>query len=108
MPEKRMLIIGTELLGKIDANRGDLSRDEFIAFLIDSQLEESHPRTDSPGEYVTREEFLQSQQGFKELLHNFLEFFLSYEMEVGKQTESKDFDDVLRKIWPDYPNKGKR
>jgi|WetSurMetagenome_2_1015567.scaffolds.fasta_scaffold51930_4 hypothetical protein len=107
MPEKRMLIVDTELLGKIDANRGDLSRDEFIAFLIDSKLEESRPQAASEGEYVTREEFLQSQQGIKELLHSFLEFFLSYEMEVGKQPESKDFDDVLRKIWPDYPNKFK-
>ena len=107
MPEKRMLIVDTEILSKIDANRGDMGRDEFIAFLIDSQLAGSRQQTTARGDFVTREEFLQSQQGVKELLHSFLEFFLSYEMEVGKQPESKDFDDMLRKIWPDYPTKFK-
>jgi len=41
MPEKKMLIVGDELIKKIDENRGELSRSDFINFLIDSQLKES-------------------------------------------------------------------
>ena len=40
MTEKRMLIVDAELLKKIDENRGDMSRTEFINFLINSQLHE--------------------------------------------------------------------
>jgi len=34
MAEKRMLIVDAELVAKIDDNRGDMSRSEFINFLI--------------------------------------------------------------------------
>ena len=38
MGDKRMLILPTDLISKIDENRGDLSRGEFLGFLIDSLL----------------------------------------------------------------------
>ena len=40
MSEKRMLIVDNDLLNKIDQNRGEMSRSEFIEFLINSQLGE--------------------------------------------------------------------
>ncbi len=57
MPQKRMLIVDAEVIKKIDENRGDMSRSEFINFLIESRLEEDLGKQD----YVTREEFAQSQ-----------------------------------------------
>jgi len=38
MSEKLMLIVPTDLVAKINANRGDLGQAEFINFLIDSLL----------------------------------------------------------------------
>ena len=94
MTDKRMLIIDAELVRKIDENRGDLSIAEFINFLIDSQLKEE---TLNPS-YVEKEEFLQFTEGMKELLRNFLDFFLSYGLELGKQPQDKSFEELTRKL----------
>jgi len=104
MAEKRMLIVDAEVARKIDENRGDMSRSEFINFLIDSQLESQAGVESRLGEdggkqnYVTKEEFAQSQQGMKELLRSFLEFFISYGLEVGKQPKDKTLEELNRKL----------
>jgi len=99
MPQKRMLIVDAEVIKKIDENRGDMSRSEFINFLIESRLEEDLGKHDlGKQNYVTREEFTQSQQGIKELLRSFLEFFISYGLEVGKQSDNKTFDELSQKL----------
>ena len=59
MSEKRMLVVDAELVKKIDENRGDLTRSEFVNLLIDSQLKGEDERRDG----VTREEFRQFQEG---------------------------------------------
>ncbi|MFO7773091.1 MAG: hypothetical protein R6V59_04020 [Dehalococcoidia bacterium] len=94
MSERRMLIVDAELVKRIDDNRGDMSRPDFINFLIDSQLKEESKK---PGG-VTREEFHQFQEGTKELLRNFLEFFISYGLELGKQPADNEFEELSRKL----------
>jgi len=94
MAEKRMLIIDAELTKKIDENRGDLSRSEFINFLIDSQLKEEGKKRDA----VTRDEFQQFQEGTKELLRSFLEFFISYGLELGKQPKDNEFEQLSQRL----------
>jgi hypothetical protein len=94
MSEKRMLIVDAELVKKIDDNRGDMSRSEFINFLIESQLKEESKKKDG----VTREEFHQFQEGTKELLRNFLEFFISYGLELGKQPKDNEFEQLTQKL----------
>jgi len=94
MSEKRMLIVDAELVKKIEDNRGDMSRSEFINFLIDSQLKEESKRHDG----VNREEFHQFQEGTKELLRNFLEFFISYGLELGKQPKDKEFEQLTQRL----------
>jgi hypothetical protein len=94
MSEKRMLIVDAELVKKIDDNRGDMSRSEFINFLIESQLKEEGKKRDG----VTREEFHQFQEGTKELLRNFLEFFISYGLELGKQPKDNEFEQLTQKL----------
>jgi hypothetical protein len=96
MSEKRMLIIDAELVKKIDDNRGDLGQSEFINFLIDSQLKEKEDGKKQGG--ITREEFHQFQEGTKELLRNFLEFFISYGLELGKQPSDNEFEQLTRKL----------
>ncbi len=94
MAEKRMLIVDAEVAGKIDENRGDMSRSDFLNFLIDNQLKEEAPNQN----YVNKEEFRQFAQGMKELLRNFLEFFLSYGLELGKQPQDKTFEELSQKL----------
>jgi hypothetical protein len=94
MSEKRMLIVDAELVKKIDDNRGDMSRTDFINFLIASQLKEESKKQDG----VNREEFHQFQEGTKELLRNFLEFFISYGLELGKQPKDSEFEQLTQKL----------
>ena len=90
-----MLIVDTEVASKVDENRGDMSRSEFLNFLIDSQLKQEDTGN---RDYVNKQEFNQFEQGIKELLRNFLEFFLSYGLELGKQPQDKSFTELSQKL----------
>ena len=94
MSEKRMLIVDAEVVSKVDENRGDMNRSDFINFLIDSCLKEDSGKQD----YITKEDFNQFQQGTRELLRNFLEFFISYGLELGKQPKDKTFEELSQKL----------
>jgi hypothetical protein len=96
MPEKKMLIVESDVARKIDENRGDMSVSHFISFLIDSQLKQEV--TGGNGGHVTKEEFYQSEHGIRELLRNFLEFFLSYGLELGKQPADSELDNLNQKL----------
>ena len=95
MAEKRMLIVDAEVARKIDENRGEMSYSEFLNFLIDGQLKEEDGNHNN---YVDREEFRHFALGMKELLRNFLEFFLSYGLELGKQPQDKTFQELSQKL----------
>ena len=94
MSEKRMLIIDADVVRKVDENRGDMNRSDFIDFLISSCIKEDSGKPD----YTTKEEFNQFQQGTRELLRNFLEFFISYGLELGKRPEDKTFEELSQKL----------
>ncbi len=94
MTDRRMLIVEADLVKKIDENRGDLSFSEFINFLMDNQIKEKNMSHNS----VSREEFRQFQEGTKELLRRFLEFFLSYGLELGRQTGDDEFQELSEKL----------
>ena len=94
MSEKRMLIVDAEVVRKIEENRGDMNYTDFLNFLIDGSLKEDPVKQD----YITKDEFNQLQQGTRELLRNFLEFFISYGLELGKQPEDKTFEELSRKL----------
>jgi len=89
-----MLIVDAEVVRKVDENRGDMNRSDFINFLIDRCLKEDSGKQS----YITKEEFEQFQQGTRELLRNFLEFFISYGLELGKQPQDKTFDELSQKL----------
>ena len=94
MAEKRMLIVDADVVRKIEENRGDMSRSDFLNFLLDSQLKEGAAEQ----KFVDREEFEQFAQGMKDLMRNFLEFFLSYGLELGKQPQDKSFEELTQKL----------
>ena len=97
MSEKRMLIVDAEVARRVDENRGEMGYSEFFNLLLDSQLGQGKEDIGKQN-YVTREEFYHSQQGMKELLRSFLEFFISYGLEVGKQQNDKTFEELSQKL----------
>jgi hypothetical protein len=99
MTEKRMLIVDDELLDKIDENRGDMSRTEFISFIINSQLREDVAETIVPNnKYIDREEFQEFAQGMKDLLRRFLDFFISYGLELKEEPKDSTFSELVQKL----------
>jgi hypothetical protein len=67
MSEKRMLIVENDLLKKIDENRGEMSRSEFISFLLNSQIGEDAQSSTISNQYVTREEYQEFALGMKDV-----------------------------------------
>jgi hypothetical protein len=100
MTDKRMLIVDEEILNKIDQNRGDMSRAEFINLLINNQLGEndSESATAIKPQYVDREEFQEFTQGMKDLLKRFLDFFISYGLELGQEPKDSTFSELVQKL----------
>ena len=100
MTDKRMLIVDEEILTKIDQNRGDMSRGEFISFLINNQLGENEIKiaTAITPQYVDREEFQEFTQGMKDLLKRFLDFFISYGLELGQEPKDNTFSELVQKL----------
>jgi hypothetical protein len=97
MTEKRMLVVDEGLLKKIDDNRGELSRAEFIDYLINEQLQETDGEVASQ-QYVSREEFQEFAQGMKDLLRRFLDFFISYGLELGEEPKDHTFNELVQKL----------
>jgi len=121
MSEKRMLIVPAALIKKINDNRGDLSQAEFIDFLVEDRLEEkSKEQGDVTREeieslkkdvrqillkeeakeqkYATKEEVQVFQEDAKKLIKSFLDFFIGYGLELGKQSPSDDLKELAKKL----------
>lgn len=83
MNEAMVILMSPELLKNIDQNRGGLSREEFIGVCLDAFL----PRgADSAGDerYATMKEFEEFQHKIEKLERSFIEFLITYELELGK------------------------
>jgi hypothetical protein len=117
MAEKRMLILPAEVIKRIDDNRGDLDQAEFINFLIENQLKgegkekqavsredilsliDSQLKEEAKKQhYVTKEEIQSFEQDIKSLLKTFLDFFVSYGLELGKQSPKAEFEELSSKL----------
>ena len=98
MTEKRMLIGPAGLAQKIDDNRGDMSRDDFIELLIDTQLKEETKDKKPAPQYATKEEVLSMEKDIKTLLKSFLDFVVNYGLEIGKETKEGDFNEIASKL----------
>jgi hypothetical protein len=99
MPEKKMLILDQEILDKIDEYRGDLSRAEFLGVCIDTCLEEAEPEPWRPAgkekayttsAYATKEDLDEFKRSIKDLLRAFMDFYISFGLELGTGNTSDD------------------
>ncbi len=96
MSDKRMLILPAELVKKIDENRGDLSQADFIEMLIDSQFKDKDKGDET--KYATKEELYGFEEDMKRLLRSFLDFFVTYGLELGKQSASSELEELTTKL----------
>jgi len=96
MADKRMLIVPAELVKKIEHNRGDMSQAEFLEFLIDSQLK--HEEKGKEPQYATKEELASFEQDIKKLLRSFLDFFVTYGLELGRQSPDGEMEELASKL----------
>jgi polyhydroxyalkanoate synthesis regulator phasin len=117
MADKRMLILPLDIIKKIDENRGDLSQAEFINFLIDNQLKNNITEKQAASReeilalvesqlkevakkqhFTTREDMQAFEQDIKVLLKSCLDFFVSYGLELGKNSPDEEFQELTNKL----------
>jgi hypothetical protein len=78
--EDLILVVKKDIVEQIDENRGEMTRPEFVNYLIQCQLKERLNQQ----KCVSKEEFRNFTRQMTDLLHNFLEFFMSYSMSTNK------------------------
>ena len=89
-----IMVVKEDVVKQIDENRGELNRTEFVNYLIQCQLNE---RSNHQG-YVEREELQHFTRQIMELLHNFLQFFVSYGMALGRKQPNEDFEALSQQL----------
>ena len=87
-----VMVVKDDVVKQVDENRGEMNRTEFVNYLIQYQLKECFNQK----EFVSREEFQHFTQQIMELLHSFLQFFVSYGMALGKDSDSEDIQALGR------------
>ena len=87
-----IMVVKKDVIEQVDENRGELTRTEFVNFLIHSQLKEIN----NSHNHVDEEEFHRVVEEIKELLRKFLDLFLTLEM--AKQPQNGDLKEWLEKV----------
>ena len=98
---RAILVVERELTGKIDEQRGDLSRPEYLNSLIERQV-----TGDSQPAYLHRDEFLKVISAMKNLLRCQLEFAASCSIQPASFGEDNPISELGRKLEslaPDMP-----
>lgn len=99
MSDSKILVVPADLAKKIDDNRGDTSRAEFIEALIDNLMtEKSESKGNGKVDYATRTELLSFEQDMKQLLKSFLDFFVSYGLELGENRQQLEIEKFTSKL----------
>ena len=91
-----LMVVKEDVVKQIDENRGEMNRTEFVNHLIQYQLSECYNRKEK--DYVSREEFTRFTQEIKELLFNFLQFFVSYGMTMDNRRQNGDFNSLNQQL----------
>jgi len=89
-----IMVVKEDVVKQIDENRGELNRTEFVNYLIQCQLDEQ----DNQEKYVKREDMDDFMRQIMELLHNFLQFFVSYGMSLGKSQQNEDLQNLNQQL----------
>jgi hypothetical protein len=86
--EDLIMVVKEDIVKQIDENRGEMNRTEFVNYLIQCQIKEQLNQKKG----VSREEFQVFTRQMMDLLHNFLQFFVSYGMAMGNRQGQQNAD----------------
>jgi hypothetical protein len=89
-----IMVVKEDIVKQIDEHRGEMNRTEFVNYLIQCQLKERLEQKNS----VSREEFRFFTRQMMDLLHNFLQFFVSYGMTMGKNPHDADVQALNKQL----------
>ena len=92
--EDLIMVVKEDVVRQIDENRGEMNRTEFVNYLIQCQLKDQANQKES----VPREEFQQFARQMTGLLHNFLQFFISYGMAMGHGKSNADIQALNQQL----------
>jgi hypothetical protein len=81
-----IMVVKEDVVKQIDDHRGEMNRTEFVNYLIQCQLKEQNKQKKN----VSKEEFQVFARQMTDTLHNFLQFFVSYGMSMGKTQQETD------------------
>ena len=81
-----VMVVKDDVVKQIDENRGEMNRTEFVNYLIQYQLKECF----NEKEFVSKEDLRRFTAQITELLHSFLQFFISYGMALGQRHNTED------------------
>jgi len=97
--DSKIIVVPADLVKKIDDNRGDMSRAEFIDALIDNLVAEKPvPEETITVEYATKTQLVSFEQDMKQLLKSFLDFFVSYGLELGENGQALELEKFTSKL----------
>jgi len=89
-----IMVVKEDIVKQIDENRGEMNRTEFVNYLIQCQLKDQK----SPATGVSKEEFQAFTRQMTDTLHNFLQFFVSYGMSMGKTQQDADVQALNKQL----------
>ena len=89
-----IMVVKQDVVQQIDAYRGELTRTEFVNYLIQCQLREREGRHD----YVPAADFKDFSRQMSEVVYNFLQFFVSYGLAMGRGQPDFDIDELKRQL----------
>ena len=100
MTEQRIMVLPAEVVARVDANRGDINRADFINILLNSHLGkvQEQEQEQEPQNFVTPESLENFEEGMKELLRSFLDFFITYGLEIGKGSGNTDLQALTESL----------
>ena len=97
MADKKITLLPSELVERIDQNRGDASRADFITALLENALEENSVKENTSA-FITRQELETFKHDVRSLLKNFVDFFIAYGLEIGSTSKKEEFDLLEQKL----------
>jgi hypothetical protein len=89
-----IMVVKEDIVKQIDEHRGEMNRTEFVNYLIQCQLREHTNQK----ECVSREEFHRFSSEMTLVLHNFLEFFISYGMAISSSKNGQDIQALNQQL----------
>ena len=89
-----IMVVKEDIVKQIDDNRGEMNRTEFVNYLIQCQLKEQGGQKKG----VSKDEFQAFARQMTDTLHNFLKFFISYGLSMGKGQQDVDVQALNKQL----------